>query len=233
MLLSALLSAKAVAVVGAGVVVLSGATTAAAYAGVLPASLQTVAHDTVGAPDPSQSADPSESPEPSDSASPSESADPTKSADASKSADPTKSAGPTKSADPSESLDPTDSATPSDSTSPGGPNVPSPSESPKGPDATGPAAFGLCNAYAHGGLPQNSTAYRALLAAAGTGTVDAYCATIPHPGHHHGQHGDAGKHGNAGKHGKHGKHHSRTQVSPSPRSSDSRTPFGAPSAPAG
>jgi hypothetical protein len=59
---------------------------------------------------------------------------------------------------------------------------------PVGPDATGPAAFGLCTAFAHSksheGANQHSVAYRSLLSAATDAgqTVEEYCATIPHPG---------------------------------------------------
>lgn len=52
-----------------------------------------------------------------------------------------------------------------------------------GPDATGPAAFGLCNAWSHGGLATVSVAYRNLAAAAGGADgIQAYCATIVKPG---------------------------------------------------
>jgi hypothetical protein len=56
-----------------------------------------------------------------------------------------------------------------------------------GPDATGPAAFGLCNAYAHakahGTASQKAVAFRNLAAAAGgAAKIAAYCATVPHPG---------------------------------------------------
>ena len=59
---------------------------------------------------------------------------------------------------------------------------------PVGPDATGPAAFGLCTAFAtsksHEGANQHSVAYQSLLSAATAAgqTVEGYCATIPHPG---------------------------------------------------
>lgn len=55
-----------------------------------------------------------------------------------------------------------------------------------GPDATGDAAWGLCNARSHGGLPGHSTAGEALDAAA-DGDVDAYCATVEK---HHGDEAD-------------------------------------------
>jgi hypothetical protein len=147
MILSTLLTAKtAAAVLGAGALVVGG--TAAAYAGVLPSSLQSVAHAVVGAPagqndqgddDATESPKTSESPE----------------ATESPKADDT--AGSTESPDPS--------------TSP----------SAQGPDATGPAAKGLCTAHSHGGLPDHSTAGKALIAAAGTSTVDDYCATVLNP----------------------------------------------------
>jgi hypothetical protein len=52
-----------------------------------------------------------------------------------------------------------------------------------GPDATGEAAFGLCTAYAEGGLDATSDAYRALeTAAGGADAIDTYCADIDRPG---------------------------------------------------
>ena len=56
-----------------------------------------------------------------------------------------------------------------------------------GPDATGPAAVGLCTAWAHakahGTGSQQATAFRNLAAAAGgAANVAAYCAAVPHPG---------------------------------------------------
>ena len=55
-----------------------------------------------------------------------------------------------------------------------------------GPDATGPAAFGLCTAYAHakahGTASQKAMAFRNLAAAAGgAAKIAAYCTTVPHP----------------------------------------------------
>lgn len=52
-----------------------------------------------------------------------------------------------------------------------------------GPDATGPAAFGLCTAWAHGGLTyakaeQGNPAAKALVDAAGDGTVEDYCTAV-------------------------------------------------------
>lgn len=52
----------------------------------------------------------------------------------------------------------------------------------KGPDAMGKAAFGLCNARSHGGLPEHSTA-GAALDEAGDGDVEGYCATVTKNGH--------------------------------------------------
>jgi hypothetical protein len=56
-----------------------------------------------------------------------------------------------------------------------------------GPDATGPAAFGLCNAWTHhqanGAKPTDSVAFKNLATAAGgEGKIAAYCAKVPHPG---------------------------------------------------
>jgi len=56
-----------------------------------------------------------------------------------------------------------------------------------GPDAKGPAAFGLCTAWAHvqtqGQVAGKSVAFRNLATAAGgTKGIAAYCARVPHPG---------------------------------------------------
>ena len=56
-----------------------------------------------------------------------------------------------------------------------------------GPDATGPAASGLCTAYAHakahGTASQKAVAFRNLAAAAGgAAKIAAYCTAVPHPG---------------------------------------------------
>ena len=121
--LTTLLSAKAAAVAAIAAVSLSGAA-AAAYSGSLPAPVQRLAHDLVGAP----AAHPSASPHA--------------------------------------------------------------SSSPVGPDATGPAAYGLCTAYAHakahGTAKQRAVAFRNLAAAAGgASNVAAFCAAVPHPGSSH------------------------------------------------
>ncbi|MDQ0212488.1 protein tyrosine phosphatase [Arthrobacter bambusae] len=59
----------------------------------------------------------------------------------------------------------------------------SPSATPVGPDATGPAAYGLCQAFTRGGLDSSSTAYRSLtIAASGASDIAAYCAAVVSPG---------------------------------------------------
>lgn len=76
----------------------------------------------------------------------------------------------------------TETATPSPSpTETEDPDSP-PASTPVGPDATGPAAFGLCNAFTHGGLNSTSTAHEALAnAAGGADSIGDYCATVPAP----------------------------------------------------
>ena len=64
---------------------------------------------------------------------------------------------------------------------------PSATGTPVGPDATGPAAFGLCTAYAHakahGTSKQQAAALANLAAAAGgAANVADYCTGVPHPG---------------------------------------------------
>jgi hypothetical protein len=66
-------------------------------------------------------------------------------------------------------------------------DTPGKSGTPVGPDPTGPAAFGLCNAYAHatahGQAVGHSVAFRNLATAAGgAANIDAFCAKVPHPG---------------------------------------------------
>lgn len=58
---------------------------------------------------------------------------------------------------------------------------------PVGPDVTGPAAFGLCNAWTHhqaqGGKAGDSVAFKNLATAAGgENKIAAFCAKVPHPG---------------------------------------------------
>ena len=141
MFLSSLVSSKAlVAATATGLVALGGG--AAAYAGALPASLQTAAHQAIGAPAADEPTDePSDEPSPTETPSPSETS--------------------------SEEPTPTDTASPT---------------VPVGPDATGPAAYGLCNAYLHGGLAPTSVAYRNLMTAADLDGIDAYCANVAKPG---------------------------------------------------
>jgi hypothetical protein len=70
--------------------------------------------------------------------------------------------------------DPTETPTPTDSP------TPTATPAPHGPDATGPAAFGLCNAFTKGGLNSTSTAYASLaIAAGGAANITTYCATVP------------------------------------------------------
>lgn len=68
----------------------------------------------------------------------------------------------------------------------------SPTRTPVGPDATGPAAWGLCQAFnktdahgkakQHGKAEEKSVAFRNLAeAAGGADKIAAYCATIPKP----------------------------------------------------
>jgi hypothetical protein len=78
-------------------------------------------------------------------------------------------------------------STPQPGHRPGTPQATPARTSAVGPDATGPAAFGLCTAYAHakahGTASQKATAFRNLAAAAGgAAKIAAYCATVPHPG---------------------------------------------------
>lgn len=82
-------------------------------------------------------------------------------------------ATPTAEATASASADASEKATPTDS----------PSSTPVGPDATGPAAYGLCQSFTHGGLDTSSTAYKSLaVAAEGETNITTYCATVASPG---------------------------------------------------
>jgi hypothetical protein len=82
-----------------------------------------------------------------------------------------------------------------------------PTGTPVGPDATGPAAHGLCTAWAAhqaSGEPLDGVAFKNLEAAAGgADKVAAYCKTISAPGqsgdHRSGKPNDAGKPDDAGK----------------------------------
>jgi hypothetical protein len=111
----------------------------------------------------------------------------------------------------------TPSATPTDdgTESPEPTTDPTPSTT-QGPDATGPAAFGLCTAYAHGGLNSGSVAYAALLSAStSAGSIADYCAPIlaaNGSGAHKpsseqnssADHGQSGSEHGSGSHGTHG-----------------------------
>lgn len=61
------------------------------------------------------------------------------------------------------------------------------SATPVGPSASGPAAFGLCTAYAHatqhGTAARKAVAFRNLeKAAGGAANVTSFCASVAHPG---------------------------------------------------
>ena len=77
--------------------------------------------------------------------------------------------------------------TPQPSLRPGTPQATPARTDAAGPDATGPAASGLCTAYAHakahGQASQKAVAFRNLAAAAGgAAKIAAYCTAVPHPG---------------------------------------------------
>lgn len=52
-------------------------------------------------------------------------------------------------------------------------------EAVKGPKIPGPAAYGLCNAFGHGGLPEHSTAFTALASGAAEASVKEFCDLLP------------------------------------------------------
>ena len=77
--------------------------------------------------------------------------------------------------------------TPQPSRRPGTPQATPARTDAVGPEATGPAAFGLCTAYAHakahGTASQKAMAFRNLaVAAGGAAKIAAYCTAVPHPG---------------------------------------------------
>jgi hypothetical protein len=126
-----------------------GGTGAAAFAGALPADVQQSAHELLGAPAPHVSGV-------------SETATSDASADAAASA----SATPSASADAAGSVEGENASGEA-------------SASAVGPDATGPAAFGLCTAFAKGGLDASSTGFKSLaIAAEGEANIDGYCAGV-------------------------------------------------------
>ena len=157
MSLVTLVPAKVLAMTAtSGLIVLGGGATAA-FAGDLPAPLQTVAHRTLGAPAPALAADEAGAETP-------ESGDPA-TEDPASTDDPTATEEPTSTDDPASTEDPEADGTPS--------------ATPVGPDGTGPAAYGLCTAYTHGGLAPSSVAYGNLAVAAGgeEGLTD-YCDAV-------------------------------------------------------
>lgn len=158
---AALVSSKvAVGALALGTLTVGG-TAAAAFTGSLPQPLQTQAHQLLGAPA-TATAFASATADPTDEASASASA--SSSATASATADPTAGATASATAAPTASASATAHAV--------------------GPDATGSAAFGLCNAYAHGGLAVTSVAYASLAkAAGGAASITGYCATVSAHGH--------------------------------------------------
>ncbi len=137
-----------------------GGTTAAAYTGVLPAPIQSAAHDIIGAPAPSElnatATDETQvepTPEPEDSVAPEETVDP--------------------SPEPTEPITESIEPAPEESEPAGA----------KGPDAPGSSAYGLCAAFNAGGLAASSTTFTSLVTAAGSEeNISAYCADVESPG---------------------------------------------------
>lgn len=164
-MLSSLVSAKLAIAAAAAAAPIAGVT-AVSFTGSLPAPLQNIAHATIGAPKAQTSTGTG-----SDQSPPAMApalTDPSTS--------PTDSVSVTATDSPTPSTDPaSDSPTDSPSVTP----TAAASAGPVGPDATGPAAFGLCNAWSHSGLGASSVAYRNLTAAAGgTDGIGAYCAGV-------------------------------------------------------
>ena len=151
----------AMTVLAAGALAVGG-TGVAAMAESLPDGPTVVA----GTESPSPATTETESPSPSPTATESESPDPTPSETETDAPDPAPTETETEAPDPA----PTETADPA------------PTSTAAGPDATGPAAFGLCTAFANGGLGTSSTAYTALVRAAGSEDgVGSYCATVTGP----------------------------------------------------
>jgi len=157
----------AATVLAAGALVVSGAGVTA-----VAASLQdSPAVAEAESPSASPTATESESPEPSPTATETESPEPSPTATESESPEPSPTATETESPEPTETATPSPSPTESEE--------PSTSAAAVGPDATGPAAFGLCNAFTHGGLGAKSTARAALVkAAGGESRIVSYCADV-------------------------------------------------------
>jgi hypothetical protein len=77
------------------------------------------------------------------------------------------------------------------------PGDPAKAQDSRGPDAAGPAAFGLCTAFANGGLDPSSTAYKSLAAASGgSADIGAYCKAVPVPGESAGHRSETQGNGN-------------------------------------
>lgn len=120
-----------------------------------------------------------ESPSPSPTATETESPDPSPTATETESPDPTPTETETEAPEPA----PTETETEAPEPVPTETADPAPTSTAAGPDATGPAAVGLCNAFANGGLSTTSVAYAALAdAAGGESGIDAYCGTVAAPG---------------------------------------------------
>ncbi|KRE58977.1 hypothetical protein [Phycicoccus sp. Soil748] len=111
-----------------------------------------------------------------------------------------------------------------------------------GPDAKGPAAFGLCNAWAHHqaeagttATADTSVAFRNLAeAAGGEGKIAGYCANVPHPGNAaakaRGSHGSTPGSGGKGKSTKAPKPAKPTKPTKPHSSSHSASPSARPTA---
>ena len=153
----------AMTVLAAGALAVGG-TGVAAMAQSLPDSPSVLAE--TESPSPSPTATETESPDPSPTATETESPDPTPTETETESPDPTPTETETEAPEPA----PTETADPS------------PTSTAQGPDATGPAAVGLCTAFANGGLSTTSVAYAALAqAAGGESGIDSYCDTVSAP----------------------------------------------------
>lgn len=153
----------AATVLAAGVLVVGG-TGVAAIADSLPDAPSVTAES----PSPTPTATETEAPEPSPTATETESPEPSPTATETESPEPT----PTETETASPSPSPTETEEPD----------PEPTSDGGGPDATGPAAYGLCNAFSNGGLNETSTAFAALAeAAGGESGIESYCATVAAP----------------------------------------------------
>ena len=155
----------AMTVLAAGALAVGG-TGVAAMAESLPDTPSVLAE--TESPSPSPTATETESPEPTPTETETEAPEPTPTETETEAPEPTPTETETESPEPA----PTETADPE----------PSPTSTAAGPDATGPAAFGLCNAFTNGGLSTTSTAYTALVqAAGGEDGIGAYCAAVAAP----------------------------------------------------